>query len=146
REHRRHLRRRRAVLLGESGHVRPRRRAVHRRRRDGVGHRGHAHAGDHGEHADLSTGDRGECLMGDVVAAYCVPPIHEGMVHTPFVASLMNVVSYDSNHGRRLLTVMVATHCYIPQGRMDIVKDFLAMPDAEWLWFLDYDLVFAPDA
>ena len=92
--------------------------------------------------------------MPDVIAAYCVPPIHEGIVHVPFISSLMNTISYDSIHNRRLITVLTATNAYIPQARHEAVDgrgegekhepgfmDF----DAEWLWFLDYDLVFSPD-
>lgn len=79
------------------------------------------------------------------VAGVCVPPIHEGMEHTPFANAFMSALQFELTEGKNLVNPfrITSTHCYIPQGRMDVVKSFLET-DAAWLWFLDYDLVFPP--
>lgn len=68
--------------------------------------------------------------------------IHNGMVHTPFMQSVVVCMSTHQNIIRNLLTGQSA---YIPDARNAVVEQFLKGSD-DWLWFLDYDMVFNPDA
>ncbi len=86
-------------------------------------------------------------MPADVAVAYCVPPILSGLVHLPFVRSLYRVMAYDGGHNQRIANVIDSVHAYIPEARSQAVRNFLELPaEVEWLWFLDYDVVFNPDA
>ncbi len=79
--------------------------------------------------------------MGNVAMMYCVPPILSGLIHLPFHVSVLRTVMQQ---GELLSSVTHSVHAYIPEARTNAVRMFLE-GDAEWLWFLDYDLVFNPD-
>lgn len=83
----------------------------------------------------LNTGER------DVVLAFC----HNGTVTAPFMQSCFEAISYDSQHGKRLLTLTMGQSPYIPDARSSICERFLK-ESGDWLWFLDTDMGFPPNA
>jgi hypothetical protein len=86
--------------------------------------------------------------MTSVVAAYCSGT----MMHAAFHASLTNVIMHEVNEGPRHITApgggtfgTIGTP-RIATARNGIVRAFLESSEAEWLWMLDTDMVFRPDA
>lgn len=83
----------------------------------------------------------------DVFVGYCIPPIFEGLMHAPFVASLMRMMSYDAEHNQRVAFWGLASSGYIPKARTYAVQQFLSQPaEIEWMLFLDWDMIWNPDA
>lgn len=68
---------------------------------------------------------------------------HNGMVHQPWMECVLAVQTVDA--GRHLEGTISAAGPYIAQNRNLIVKRFLLESEADWLWFLDYDIIFAPE-
>jgi hypothetical protein len=80
-----------------------------------------------------------------VVVAYC----HPGGIHASFHESLLDLLVYDMAHYRRIVNgggrLAYQASANLAGPRNDVVKKFLAGSDADWLWFLDVDMVFLPD-
>lgn len=70
--------------------------------------------------------------------------LHTGIIHHAFMESLINAIMYDMRHDGALRQLHAISDPYIPQGRCQAVEDFLKT-DSEWLWFLDYDIIFEPE-
>lgn len=68
---------------------------------------------------------------------------HNGMVHQPWMECVLACQTVDG--GRHLEGTISAAGPYIAQNRNLVVKRFLLESDAGWLWFLDYDIIFAPE-
>jgi Fe-S cluster biogenesis protein NfuA len=58
--------------------------------------------------------------------------------------SFINCVTKDIGSKQVLRNVIAISDAYIPSGRCEMVRKFLAT-DCEWLWSLDYDISFEPD-
>lgn len=71
-----------------------------------------------------------------VLIAYCHPRI----VHNDFMRSILGVLSTDP----RIVGCIDAPGLYVPELRNALAARFLDMP-ADWLWFIDSDIVFPPD-
>lgn len=80
-----------------------------------------------------------------VVVAYC----HPGMVHAGFHESLLDLLVYDVAFNRRIVNgggrLGVQASANLAAPRNNVVKNFLVNSEADWLWFLDSDMTFAPD-
>ncbi len=78
-----------------------------------------------------------------VVAAY----VHPAEVSAWFMHSWDNLRSYDNGHHQHLVTrLSMVSSANISGTRNKIVRAFLDdYPDADWLWWLDADMVFEPD-
>ena len=74
-----------------------------------------------------------------------------GFVHTVDVAigfahSLLMLTHYDKAASGRVVGIeQRKASANITNARNDIVQSFLDNSDAEWLWFVDADMVFPPD-
>jgi hypothetical protein len=68
---------------------------------------------------------------------------HNGMLHQPFVECLLACQTIDA--GNHLEGTISASGPYIAQNRNLIVRRFLDESRSDWLWFLDYDIIFAPE-
>lgn len=81
--------------------------------------------------------------MNDVVIGW----VHPGKVHTGFLDSLLRTVAYDIAAGGRRIAGWNGVQCSanISSGRNELVKWFLASP-AQWLMFIDTDMVWPHDA
>lgn len=91
--------------------------------------------------------DAGRSAGGTVQIAY----LHSSRVSHSFHQSLMNTIAYDKSLGSNLIDNMpFAVYCSGPnslvEGRNMAVKHFLDTTDAEWLFFVDTDMGFKPDA
>lgn len=63
-----------------------------------------------------------------------------------FVQSYDDLREWDFNHHRRIVARIMYGTSNVAQGRNQIVKQFLALPNRpDWLWFVDTDMAFAPD-
>ena len=78
--------------------------------------------------------------------------LHPGDWSACFGASLLELMFYDQAHNARIVS---HSHGHIPKeagaghihaGRNEVVRAFLDKSDAEWLWFIDSDMGFPPDA
>jgi hypothetical protein len=80
-----------------------------------------------------------------VVVAYC----HPGAVNAAFHESLLDLLVYDMAFHRRIVhgggRLARQASANLAGPRNDVVKRFLAGSDADWLWFVDTDMVFLPD-
>jgi hypothetical protein len=80
-----------------------------------------------------------------VVAAYC----HPGDIHASFHESLLDLLVYDMAFHRRIVDgggrLAYQASANLAGPRNNVVKQFLAGSEADWLWFLDTDMVFKPD-
>lgn len=74
-----------------------------------------------------------------VAIGYC----HNGMVHQPFMECVLATQTIDG--GRHLEGTISASGPYIAQNRNLVVRRFLNESSSDWLWFLDYDIIFAPE-
>lgn len=79
----------------------------------------------------------------DVLAAF----VHNGSVATCFMNSLLQAFSHDASRPvRRLTEYHDAQGPYIHSNRSRVARYFLTETDKQWLWFLDNDILFPPDA
>lgn len=83
---------------------------------------------------------------GAVTVAY----VHPNEVAVSWHESLMALLGYDLAHEARVIRGgWLAQRCYgadgIPAARDLAVRNFLAAKDAEWLFWIDTDMGFAPD-
>lgn len=82
--------------------------------------------------------------MGGVVVSY----VHPGWVQHTFMQSLLLVTSYDRQSASPVISGVMPVR-YRPVGiahvRNQAVAEFLA-GDGEWLWLVDTDMGFRPDA
>ena len=81
--------------------------------------------------------------MNDTLVAY----LHPNEVTATFHKCLTNLLGYDLTHGRHIgpwATVRCGPNG-VPEGRNQIARQFLAEP-VEWLFMVDADMGFAPDA
>ncbi len=83
--------------------------------------------------------------MGAVTVAY----LHSNEVAYSWHQSLIDLIGHDlANHGRIIrggwMSMKVGTGGIV-EGRNKAVRGFLAEKDAEWLWWVDTDMGFAPD-
>jgi hypothetical protein len=80
-----------------------------------------------------------------VVVAYC----HPGNVNSSFHESLLDLLVYDMAFHRRIVNgggrLAQLASANLAGPRNDVVRKFLAGSDADWLWFVDTDMVFLPD-
>lgn len=84
---------------------------------------------------------------GSVQVAY----LHASRVSHSWHTSLMNMVAYDKSIGQNLIRQMpFGVFCSGPnslvEGRNMAVAHFLDETDADWLFFVDTDMGFQPDA
>jgi len=87
----------------------------------------------------------GEIRMkrGSVVVGYC----HPGSVRAEWHESMFNLLAYDSAHNQRLMRggrFGVQSSANISAARNQIAQGVVDS-DAEWLFMVDTDMVFAPD-
>lgn len=82
---------------------------------------------------------------GAVTVAY----LHGNEVPYSWHRSLLDLIGYDLAHHQRVIAggwmSMKAATGGIVEGRNDAVGGFLAEKDAQWLWWVDSDMGFAPD-
>ena len=78
---------------------------------------------------------------GKVIVGY----IHGGMVHSRFMRSLINVMSYDAERDKIIKNLYESESTDIVQNRNFVAKGFLEQDEAEWLWFVDTDIIMMPD-
>lgn len=87
-------------------------------------------------------------IPGTVAVGY----LHPGHVSHCFSASLTELMFWDQAHHAR---IVAHSHGHIPKetgaghihaGRNEIARAFLDKSEAEWLWYIDSDMGFAPDA
>lgn len=74
--------------------------------------------------------------------------LHPGTVHTRFMQSLLDLISYDQNGPQQLAGQMqlVPGAGTIDKDRNRLTRKFLDHPSrAEWLWMVDSDMTFGPD-
>lgn len=81
-------------------------------------------------------------MPGKVIIGY----VHNGSVCAPFMRAVVNALSYDAERDKLIDNLYEASSSDIVQNRNLVVKGFLENKEAEWLWFLDTDIVFQPDA
>ncbi len=76
--------------------------------------------------------------------------VHPNEVTATWQQSVMNLVSWDLTHAGHLVgSTWIGMRCYGSDGiagaRDKGAAQFLAETDAEWLWWVDTDMGFAPD-
>ncbi len=80
-----------------------------------------------------------------VVVAY----LHPGHIHAAFHESLLDLLVYDMAFNRRIVDgggrLAVQASANLAGPRNKVVQLFLEESKADWLWFLDCDMVFKPD-
>jgi GT2 family glycosyltransferase len=79
-------------------------------------------------------------MLDRAVIAY----IHPGTVRAEFMRSMLNLVV--ACHDRVEAVISLQSGPTIASARNDVVGMFLADHKAPWLWMLDTDMVFTPDA
>src|SRR5262249_44746892 len=72
---------------------------------------------------------------------YC----HRGMVHEPFMRSVLHFALADHNRADVLAGYASHNNLYVAMGRHEVVKEFLTATKAEWLLFIDTDVEFLPE-
>src|SRR6266704_522877 len=82
--------------------------------------------------------------------AVTIAYIHPNEIAHSFHQSLMAMIGHDLSHdGHVGEGGWLAARCYgadgIPGARNLVVKQFLAEKDADWLFWIDTDMGFAPD-
>ncbi len=79
----------------------------------------------------------------------CVAYPHAQNVSAQFHTSLLHTVIWDSRHNQRITNgggdIAAFSGPNLSQPRNLIVQAFLDNHTADWLWFVDTDMVFAPD-
>lgn len=83
--------------------------------------------------------------------AVTVAYVHPNEITTSWHQSLMSLIAWDLGHeGRVARGGWLAIRCYGSDGiagaRNNAVKQFLTEKDADWLFWVDTDMGFAPDA
>lgn len=80
-----------------------------------------------------------------VVVAYC----HPGTIHSAFHESLLDLLVYDMAFHKRIVNgggrLAKQSSANLSGPRNDVVRKFLEYGKADWLWFVDTDMVFKPD-
>jgi hypothetical protein len=80
-----------------------------------------------------------------VVVAYC----HPGNINAAFHESLLDLLVYDMAFHRRIVNgggrLAHQASANLSGPRNDVVRKFLDGSEADWLWFVDTDMVFLPD-
>ena len=72
--------------------------------------------------------------------------VHPTELSAYFMQSMDDLRTWDLAHGRHLVgTFRQVSSANITNARNDLVTRFLNDCDADWLWFLDADMVFEPD-
>lgn len=69
---------------------------------------------------------------------------HTGMVYQPFMQCVINLMAYDAAHRKSISQLIGIGHPYIPFARQSVVEQFM-VGKADWLLFLDYDMIFDGD-
>lgn len=73
--------------------------------------------------------------------------LHPGQVAGDFNASIIQMVMWDADHDRRIGAVSsVQSGPRVAAARNNVVRDFLNTEDRPWLFFVDSDMTFAPNA
>lgn len=67
--------------------------------------------------------------------------VHGGMVHEPFLRSIMDSWVFDFERMKLISGYFSTGGLYVAVNRNKVVEEFLKK-DAEWFWFLDTDIVF----
>jgi Glycosyl transferase family 2 len=67
---------------------------------------------------------------------------HNGMVHQPWMEC---VLATQTAHPDLIEGTISAAGAYIAQNRNQVVRKFLDNATSDWLWFLDYDIIFSPE-
>src|SRR6185312_5634096 len=67
--------------------------------------------------------------------------VHGGMVHEPFMKSILNCAWYDGRERKMLHSVVSHQGLYVDDNRNALVRLFLSQ-NAEWLLMVDTDIVF----
>jgi len=81
---------------------------------------------------------------GKFVLAYC----HGGMVHTDFMTSVLDLLRIDGGPkpGRQLFAGQIGVRgLYVAQSRNEAVDLYLKQDVAEWLLFVDTDIIFTAE-
>ncbi|MDP3768182.1 MAG: hypothetical protein Q8S13_09215 [Dehalococcoidia bacterium] len=79
---------------------------------------------------------------GATLVGYC----HGGMVHQPFMESLIATIWEDASNNNLIRGQIPVGGSLIVVNRNVIVRKFLESPEpAEWLWMVDTDMVFGVD-
>lgn len=80
-----------------------------------------------------------------VVIGYC----HPGHIHAGFHESLLDLLVFDTAFDQRIVRgggrLAVQASANLAGPRNEIVKQFLDYDKADWLWFVDTDMVFQPN-
>lgn len=80
-----------------------------------------------------------------VVVGYC----HPGTIHAAFHESLLDLLVYDTAFHKRIVhgggRLALQASANLSGPRNEVVRQFLAYGKADWLWFVDTDMVFKPD-
>ncbi len=79
-------------------------------------------------------------LKAKVVVGY----VHGGMVHEPFMRSVLTLFAFDAGQRRSIAGLAMCKGLYVAQNRNAVCKNFLTSA-ADWLFFLDTDIVFTPE-
>lgn len=83
---------------------------------------------------------------GKVVIGY----VHPTEVAASFHESVLGLIMYDFNHGRHVVDgggrLARYSSANVSSARNGIVRNFLDQTQAEWLWMVDADMSFKPDA
>ncbi len=88
------------------------------------------------------------CSVGDRVAlAWC----HPGTVTGAFCDSVARLLIHDAGGDQFLTgegggTIGLRSGPRIAEGRNQVVRAFMKLKGPDWLWFVDSDMVFEPDA
>lgn len=71
--------------------------------------------------------------------------IHNGDVKGRFMRSVINFLSYDGANRKLVRNLFESESSDIVQNRNRVVQSFLDKSEAEWLMFIDTDIVFDPE-
>jgi len=90
---------------------------------------------------------KGDYVPGSVVISY----LHPGTVESAFHESVINSFTFDALEGCNHLwngggKISISSGANITRGRNAAVRRFLDETNAEWLWIVDSDMVWKPDA
>src|SRR5579885_1467631 len=87
--------------------------------------------------------------MRDPAEKVVIGYLRPSMVHGAFMECLMDLLLYDVATHRRVVEgggrLSYQAGCNLAGPRNEVVKKFLAYGKADWLWFVDSDMTFAPD-
>lgn len=87
--------------------------------------------------------------MRDTSEKVVVGYLRPAMVHGAFMECLLDLLTYDFALHQRVAEgggrLSYQAGCNLSGPRNEVVKKFLAYGRADWLWFVDSDMTFAPD-